>query len=88
MNNPKAFEEASDIEAKTPISAGTRDVQTCFAIESAGSSRSFLRMEKGMFVWTSDFRLALKFFDRASADQVAEECEEADAIREHIMYAG
>lgn len=45
----------------------------------------YARMEQGMVVWTDKPLKGLKFSDRDSAEQLAEECLENVSIREHIF---
>jgi hypothetical protein len=58
-------------------------------VEHVGKGRPhWLWMTSGMWQWTDDANKAMKFADRASAEQAAEECEEDIRILEHLWPDG
>lgn len=60
---------------------------TAWLIEDAGNKGQicYLTMEQGMFKWTTDPLNALHFCRRIDAEKVAQECEDAWHIREHLF---
>lgn len=63
---------------------------TAWLIEDNHKSGSirYMTMEQGMFNWTTDPLKALHFCRREDAEKVAQECDDAEYIREHLFYSG
>ena len=62
---------------------------TAWLIEDNHKSGSirYMTMEQGMFNWTTDPLKALHFCRREDAEKVAQECDDAEYVREHLFYS-